>query len=124
MSGDPLIGPKSKIEWAKGHLLDLEKTISTYERGNPYGFAIEVDPTGTNESVKLRLNPIPPIIGVMTGNVIYNFRASLDLLTCALARKNGATIVSDVYFPFAGNREEFERSGPQRKIQRLSQDAR
>jgi hypothetical protein len=114
MSRDPLIGPKSKIEWAVAHITDFEKTIHANQGSSFFSLTVELNPARTEESVKLQVKPIPPVFGVMTGNVIYNLRSALDHLANALVVLGGGTGSSSLHFPIVRAPDGFEthRSGP------------
>lgn len=127
MTIDPLESPKSKIERANEHIVEVQARIKAFLQTPPYPITTfkEVDATGMRESLKVKLtNPIPSGIATVVGDAANNLRSALDHLACCLAIKNGATNVSGTYFPFAGDKLEFELPGTQRKIKRLAPEAR
>lgn len=124
MSIDPLIGPKLKIERANEHVTDLHAFIIKFMESNPTEIITERDPQGIQDWYVFRWTANPPErISIIIGEVLYNLRSALDHLACALAKLNGATTISDVYFPFAGSEQEFDSERTKRKMNRLSADA-
>lgn len=84
------IGPKLKIERAKGHILDLETAIKAFLNTNPYGLAREVDPqTGENVYRVLVKESVPITLSGIIGDAVHNLRSVLDYLACDLIRANG-----------------------------------
>ena len=127
MKDDPLSGPKSKIKRANQHIADVETQIIAFLRNPPPPIATfkEVNADGTRESLKIsQTKRIPDDISAAIGDTVNNLRSALDHLACCLATHNGATNISGTYFPFAGNKQEFELAATQRKIKRLSSSAR
>lgn len=121
MSTSALDGPKSKLVWASAHINELKAVIDDFDQ--PYSVKVQTDFRLHEEVVLLSANQLPAQIGVMAGNVIYNFRSALDLMTCALAVQNGCTDIKGVYFPFAKSASEFLNATTQKKIRSLDTKA-
>jgi hypothetical protein len=114
---------KSKIEWAKRHIPDLESALTRFVDSKPYEFFREASADGLNEFVKLRITKvIPTDISHLVGDIIHSLRASLDYAACDLAEANGARKVDDVHFPFGKDVNAFEASA-KKKIKKLSASA-
>lgn len=118
---DPLHGPKLKVKRAYEHIKEIDRQIDLFLADDDHRMRIEVDPETGDRLVVLRFRkPIPDIIHLLVDETIHHLRSALDLLTVALARANGAQNVNSVYFPFAGDKTEFDAARTQRKIQALA----
>jgi hypothetical protein len=118
-----LSGPFLKVGRAETHINDIALKIDAFVRSDPYQIVQEPDPAAGNEVVRARLTkPIPELIDIIIGEVIYNLHSALDLMTCELAVLNGRG-VSGVYFPFGKSTDDFISQGVQEKIKNLSNTA-
>lgn len=122
---DLLKGPMLKIERARA----LIEKIPVYERaafsGNVYALVEDVDPPTGDRILKIKfVGQIPEEILLLVAEVVYHLRSSLDQLAVALARANGTTNTSEVYFPFAGSNEQFfTYRKPKRSLESFSPEA-
>ncbi len=127
MQVDPLRSSKAKIKRANQHVANIQPLLHDFifTKPHPIVHFQQVNAAGTEESIIVKLvRPLPDDIYVTVGDAINNLRNALDNLACSLAIANGATNVSQVYFPFAGSVNEFEGKGPQGKIKLLHPDAK
>ncbi len=84
--------------------------------------AVETDylETSAFKTFRMRLKFSPPSRLISAARLpVHEARAVLDSLACRLAERNGATNVSDVYFPLMKTKDIFDDSGVKR-IKRLS----
>lgn len=106
-------GPQLKLDRANKHLADLQNVINAWKSRKP--FEVYFDPVGDGESKhsKIRVKePLPPELAAIMGDSIHSLRSALDLVTCELAKKNGATSRSalrETYFPISASQEIFEK---------------
>ena len=89
-----------KIERANHHIKDLEVKISEFMGSGPYKTVGNLDADGRATYRLANVQPIPPIILLITGDAIQNLRASLDYLACALWSRTNSGECKRVQFPF------------------------
>lgn len=114
---DPLNGVKLKLARANKHVRDVERMVAKF--GRSHKIVREMEPDGVHEVVKIRVGKIPRMLPIIIGEVAFQLRSALDQLACALAVLNEES-PTEVYFPFAGDRDEFFNKGAQGKIRKLS----
>lgn len=104
---NPLLGPKLKIERAYRHLVDLERAEREFFEQNPASLDIEVDPKTGDKLAKVRIKAPPPeMLHVISGELIYQLRSSLDQIAVALARLSvNPTTLKKIYFPTGEGRK-------------------
>lgn len=121
--GSHFSGVRLKIEWAGEKVREVQGRIDTFF-GNPDAYTpfCEVEPETGRRLLKARLvDKLPSDLLRITAEHVYHVRSALDLLACALATINGET-TKNVYFPFAGDANEFVGPGTQGKIKKLAPD--
>ncbi len=115
-----LLPAQAAVDWAKSQFEILERRIEAWRDTGPYKVVPEFDPQRGKQALKIKvLKPLPPIVNAEVGAIINSLRTSLDLLTVALAQRNGHSAPMDVYFPISKCRVHFLNSGI-KKIKRLS----
>lgn len=132
MIADPLASPKLKIQRAHRHIEDVVAQINSFFRTELYPIAhwIKDHDDGLHQLLQVQITrPIPGEIAAATGDVIGNLRSALDHLTRCLAIQNHAAMglpgqPKKTYFPIAGDLNEFQTWGTQKKVEPLSQDAK
>lgn len=106
-------GPQLKLDRANKHLADLQNVINAWKKRKPFEVYFEPVGDGERKHSKLRVKePLPPELGAIMGDSIHSLRSALDLVTCQLAKKNGATSRSalrETYFPISASQEIFEK---------------
>lgn len=118
-----LADSKSKLEWARNHLPDIEVALARFFESQPCEFFNETSPDKSEVHVKLKLTkPIPREISHLVGDTIHNLRASLDYAACDLAELSGEKNIDNVYFPFGKTKEAFEANAKE-KLKKLSKEA-
>lgn len=114
---------KLKIKRADQHITALREIIATYTHKIPYKINTDVNLGNGRYGIELTLIKDPPNeISIISSEIVHHLRSSLDVLSCSLAKTNGATNISSTYFPFAGSRDGFESNSTQKKIKLLSPD--
>jgi hypothetical protein len=113
----PLYGVKIKIARANEHILNIAQTVQAF--GRSHRIVREMELHGIHEIVKLLVAPVPEMLPVVVGEVVFHLRSALDNLACCLAIANGKSVKS-VYFPIVNSPDEFELPATQRKIKNLS----
>jgi hypothetical protein len=109
----------AKVARAQQFINELRKEESAYRDSKPYTCEPLIDASGLSVTVTWRGVGLTP--GCLIGDAIHNLRASLDLMASELARLNGKSD-SDVYFPFASDKDELEKS-IQKRFRKAGEDA-
>lgn len=122
---DPLLGPKLKLGRARKHMSDLASAIDGFFSKEPYRIDISVNPDSGYHEFRLRvLKRIPDEVGLITGDVVQNLRAALDLTACCLALQNNPKAsLAGVYFPISKDLHDLKK--PLKDgLRKLTQEAR
>ena len=125
MAADPLRGATLKYQWATKHVHEVGRLAFFFvqDRGN-YSVIAEPNPASPDELlVKIKMNAVPDDLYLTMGDALYNLRSALDLLACGLPRLKGKSN-NGIYFPICDSKTEFEKPEAQRKIRKLTPDAR
>jgi hypothetical protein len=97
---DDLLDAHSCIDWALSQIQTLQNRLKAWHSQRPYHVAQEIDAqTGDHLIVAHLMRPLDPIVPVEVGLIINAIRTALDLLTAALARRNGQNPSADTHFP-------------------------
>ena len=100
-----------KIERARQHIAELEKTAAGFLAGNPVKSSIAIDPGIDSRmpivAFKFKIDPVPEIVSSILGDIFHNLRSSLDLMASELCR-NQKKSDEGVYFPFCDNESELD----------------
>jgi hypothetical protein len=97
---DDLLDARAAIDWAISDLPILEEKIIAWRNANPFRLRADLDSQSGKKIIRLYdVKPIPAIITAEAGVIIHAIRSSLDLLTVALAERNGHGSPTDTYFP-------------------------
>ncbi len=95
-----LEGPNEKLARARHHLDSLTRDLNKFMETNPYSIIKEVDAKDGARIWRMKVNSEPPIsLGVVVGDVIHNFRSSLDHLAWQLALLTTNTPHEGTEFP-------------------------
>jgi hypothetical protein len=139
MQQDPdLSSARAKLNWANSQINILDAEIRGFIDRKPYRIwekpkpKLQREPNAAQRDLfekgrffKIILTEDIPIeFKVAAGMIIQAIRDSLDHLTHALAKKNGAVKTTDVGFVIAPSESEFLGTGAQRKLRRLSETDR
>jgi hypothetical protein len=119
-----LKGPRLKVERANAHIVDLQRAVEAFLETNPYTVATKRHPqTGQLLYYMKGVEPPPPAIALMIGDILFNLRSALDHLAVQfLLKSNPAAPTYDVYFPVYKDATEYGQKAP-RRIRGLPQDA-
>jgi len=121
MTGSPFEGVQLKIKWAYAKIHELNACIKSAFAGERCAPFCEVEPDSGRRVLKVRLvDPVSDDLLRIVAEHVYHLRSSLDQLAVVLARLNGATTTTGIYFPFAGDAAEFASAGTQRKTSKLN----
>jgi hypothetical protein len=108
---------RTKLEWAKKHILNLEGEIQFFLRTEPYAVTVQPDPQ-TPQAVKYfvaRVSEPPSSVSLIVGDILFNLRATLDHLAYHLVLANKVTderILKATYFPIADNPTKYTTDAP------------
>jgi hypothetical protein len=105
MSSADLLDAQAAIEWAAQQLPMLQNRIERWANSYTARIAIE----GGRKAYYLTIDPLPAIINAETGAIINSIDTSLDLLSGALAARNGYPNSKDVYFPIRQSLADFQK---------------
>ena len=102
---NPLHGINLKIERARKHFEDLDEMAKSFIKINPYHIAREFDFNLGENIFRVVEDPedIPAEIGIIAGDMVYNFRSALDILANRLVEANGGTPSRATAFPVFKN---------------------
>jgi len=105
---DDLIDAYAATEWAEAQLPHLEQVINEFLTSEPYRIAKRENPDGEGVVFLLEdVKALPQALNAHAGAIVNSIRSSLDLLSAALARRNGKTPSSDTHFPIWTNPNDF-----------------
>lgn len=98
---------------AEEHFADLQARIRTFVQAQRDAFVIHLDDKAPHDFSKMTLEypdvfpQPPPIFSILVGEIIYNLRAALDYLACALAFKDSGKSMR-AQFPIVNSPQDFE----------------
>jgi hypothetical protein len=99
-----LLDAMAAVNWAEAQLPVLHKAIESFQTGNPYRIVKQDDPEGEGALFVLKnVKTLPPTINAEVGAILNSTRSSLDLLSAALARRNGKKPTRHMHFPIWDN---------------------
>jgi hypothetical protein len=103
-SSDTLSGIRSKIEWTKKHVCNLEAVIQAFLATNPYRVGTEFDPeSGELHSKVTHVEPVPSDVAQISSDALSGMVSVLDHLAYRLWLKSGMPGEGrHVYFPIGG----------------------
>jgi hypothetical protein len=94
-----LLDAQAAIDWAVAQSNELTKRFIAWKRDKPYALVIDTDSQPGKKLYRFgNIKPLDPIINAEAGAVIHSIRSSLDLLTCAVAARNGFPESKSTYF--------------------------
>jgi hypothetical protein len=119
-----------KIKRARHHIDELQALLHpVLEQGLVSYSNMEFEPlSGTAReasskiAVQITTNELPADTPAILGDVVHNWRASLDLMASEMSELNGKGR-SGVYFPFASDEEALEKQIKDKKFSRCGEDA-
>jgi hypothetical protein len=125
-ASDRLASARSKIEWAKKHIADLDVALRMFYNTKPYKVGTKRDPR-TRKLIYyvVGVNPTPDHIPLITADVLQNLRSALDHLAYQLflIRPGSATSPGrHIYFPITENAAKYKTESPG-KVKGMRQDA-
>lgn len=98
-----------KIERAKQHIADLQRTFDAFVQRNPHEFLTENDPQTGALTIQVRLRePIPHDLPLILGDAVHNLRTALDHAMWELIEIDCGTQDRSTAFPFSKNRKDYE----------------
>lgn len=100
--------PRLKLIRAKEHVFALQREVRAYlDSVNCQIVLTQTKPGHMRWNVKVS-RPQPPQLPLIMGDAVHNLRTSLDWLAiCAVIANGGSE--KRVYFPFASDKDEFEK---------------
>jgi len=123
MSNAKFASAFARVNRAEKQIEELDAKANAFFETKPYEFFPELNPEGTEEAWKVRLNkPIPEDIFLKTGEILLNLRSPLDHIVCELATSHCGS--SDrVCFPFGKTPQTFEKVVKEKIAGRLPPEA-
>lgn len=97
----PFFGPRIKLERAREQIIQLGVLEREFFDSNAPTMDTETEPGTGNKLVFIRLRAdVPPLVHVLTGEVVYHLRSALDQVAVALARMStGNPDLAKIAFP-------------------------
>lgn len=117
---DPLAGIRSKIEWTKKHIRDLEEVVQSFLATDPYPVIADYNPDNRELQCKVtHIRDVPTDVAQIAGDALCGMVSILDHLAYRLWRKGGgAGDGRHVYFPITSKTTLAEhKTARQRKVQ-------
>lgn len=97
----------NKFDWAEKHIEKLDAVLQEWRDANPIAVSTEANPeTGEVTYYIENVPSIPSSVPLITGDVLYSFRAALDYLACGLVE----VVTPDTKFPIAHSAEAYKSS--------------
>jgi hypothetical protein len=103
-----LLEAQACVDWAESKLPDFANRMAGWLDDNVYVIVEDEPAPATYDSVVARQKqPFPLAFHVEFGAYLNTIRSSLDLLACALAKRNNIPRLDDIYFPVAWSHAAF-----------------
>jgi hypothetical protein len=115
-----------KVEQARKNFHDLGGEVRSFLGSQPYQIGTRRDPATRRMVYYLvSVQPIPPVIAAITGDIIHNLRSALDHLAYQLVTMGtgGKGPYRHVYFPISESAKKHKTEGL-KKIQGMSLEAK
>jgi hypothetical protein len=91
---------RSCANWAISHTPTLQSRIKEWLQSDPYALFVDSDPErGDKFLAAYQVKPLDPFIYADIGAMLNSIRSALDMLMCALCRRNGIEPTRDTKFP-------------------------
>jgi hypothetical protein len=114
----PLDGAHERVSRAQKHLADLRERIDILCKNKVDSVTVNrqriklamkdgTERYGILGSVTVPTDPLPLILAILVGEIIYNLRASLDYLVYELACFDSKQVVEGTQFPIENNPKTF-----------------
>ena len=117
----PFVAPRMKISRGVKHTDELKETLAEF-RARVKMAMVPVGHWQDMTEYRLRFSePPPPLIPIMLGDAIHNFRASLDLLITDVARLRGEK-GDNLKYPFAGDEAGLDKILKKEGFPRIGSD--
>jgi hypothetical protein len=110
MSAGGELGVRIKLERARRHAEELDRTSQEYLQSDPFTI-VESHEAHTGDLVSFAMvkRPIPAELGAIIGDVVHNLCCALDHLAWQLVLTNGNAPHKKTTFPYAQNSREFRK---------------
>jgi hypothetical protein len=113
MSPEPLTNTLAKLARADEHLHSLDCEAKAFGSGEPYSVTTEREDGAY--IARLTIREWPPLrLGVILGDVFYNWRSALDNMICSLVRANNQTPTRRNSFPILRSQSDYDAKGVKR----------
>lgn len=120
---DDLSELKERVEWCRQKSEALVPQVAQLG-GHSVAHRVHISAHGTGGVLGKLLAHPPVALRSEVGMILNEQRSVLDALACSLATRNRANHTNDVYFPITKTKAGFYEKLGQRKIRKLSADAR
>lgn len=101
----------SKVERAKSHIEELERTVRAFLDTKPYKVGTKRDQSGKLVYYVTMVEPVPDALALIAGDIIQNLVSALDHLAYQLVcadTKDAPPSPDWIYFPIRDSFEEYE----------------
>jgi len=89
-----------KLEWANRRCAELEAAVEDFRRNQPYKIGHRLDEARAEVTFLVEAMPeMPASLALLLGDVLHNFRSTLDHLANALVSAAGGTVDKHTSFP-------------------------
>lgn len=99
-------GTKLKIERANQHIGELASALRFYLQTDFYRLSIEKNAEGSDVLTLETVGTLPPQVPLIIGDALHNLHSALDHLAYEIVASTGRTPSRQLFFPFAGSRDE------------------
>src|SRR5580700_703672 len=115
-------GSRLKVDWAKRHISELERTLQAFFDTKPYRFVVEIDSDPQWYWLVMRgQQELPDSVSLLIGDAVHNLRVALDRLAVELVAMK-APNTSNVKFPFCTDEGGLEEAIKKRRVDRAGPD--
>jgi hypothetical protein len=101
----------ARVRRAEKHLADLRQELRSFAAQQKYLVSPHIDPETGGKQISAQIPeriPIPSLVGVLIGEICYNFRSSLDHFIFELATIDSGKRQPDTQFPIEFSAKRFE----------------
>lgn len=103
-----LLSAYASLDWAASNFPSFQTNLSTWIKENVDIVFKSFDSNSSDDHmVLIKRTPFPLRFNAEFGAYINTIRSALDMLAIALAKRNGQTVLNNLYFPIADSYAKF-----------------